>query len=53
MLKNILKLKGAQELTKNEQKKITGALVIKKCPTGYIDCEGDGRFCVAKYQYCP
>ncbi|MCD0474468.1 MULTISPECIES: hypothetical protein [unclassified Flavobacterium] len=37
MLKSILKLKGAQELTKNEQKDINGGWVPepgKFCPSG-------------------
>jgi hypothetical protein len=39
MLKNILKLDGAQELTKNEQKVITGGIhrcAIDGCPPGYF-----------------
>ncbi|WP_445455878.1 hypothetical protein [Flavobacterium sp. HNIBRBA15423] len=38
MLKKILKLSGAQELTKNEQKEISGgAIPVKRCG-------GDGSF---------
>jgi hypothetical protein len=56
MLQNILKLKGVQELTKNEQKSInggitqecanaisTGAAIFKggkPCPNGYIASGG-------------
>ncbi|WP_185965994.1 hypothetical protein [Flavobacterium sp. ZT3R18] len=53
MLKRILKLEGAQKLTKNEQKQIDGGLLIRKCPWGTYDCEGDGRFCIKSGQYCP
>jgi hypothetical protein len=53
MLKNILKLEGTQKLTKNEQKQIDGGLLIRKCPWGTYDCEGDGRFCIKSGQYCP
>jgi hypothetical protein len=34
MLKNILKLEGAQKLTKNEQKSINGGAIIPVCPSG-------------------
>ena len=42
MLKNILKLDGAQILSKNEQKNISGgdaASVRGNCPIGYKQCE--------------
>jgi hypothetical protein len=39
MLKNILKLEGAQKLTRNEQKSINGGLACRSdngsCPAGY------------------
>ena len=45
MLKNILKLEGAQELTKNEQKSIKGGLACRTddgwCPSGTICCYND------------
>jgi hypothetical protein len=34
MLKNILKLEGAQKLTRNEQKSINGGAIIPVCPSG-------------------
>jgi hypothetical protein len=40
MLKNILKLEGAQKLTKNEQKAIKGGIHI--C---YSDGCSNGRYC--------
>jgi hypothetical protein len=52
MLKSILKLEGAQKLTKNEQKSMIGG-IIRTCPYGTFDCEGDGRFCIKTGQYCP
>lgn len=39
MLKNILNLKGAQEMTKNEQKEINGGL--KHTCRGGLWCTGD------------
>jgi hypothetical protein len=53
MLKNILKLEGAQKLTKNEQKSIKGANAPGgtpwgRCPKGYMQCEAWG----ACLQYC-
>lgn len=51
MLKNILKLKGAQKLTKNEQKSISGGRPLvcnymgdtgQVCTT-HSDCAGDGN----------
>ncbi|NRS89754.1 hypothetical protein HNQ02_002686 [Flavobacterium sp. 7E] len=45
MLKNILKLEGAQKLTKNEQKSISG---------GDISCPGEyPTGCFSGYYYCP
>ena len=52
MIKNILKLEGAQKLTKNQQKSINGG-ILRRCPWGTFDCEGDGRFCVKNGQQCP
>ena len=46
MLKNILKLEGAQKLTKNEQKSIKGGLACiddQYCPTG-SKCVNDCRY---------
>jgi hypothetical protein len=53
MLKNILKLEGAQKLTRNEQKGIKGANAPigtpwGKCPYGLMQCEAWGG-CV---EYC-
>lgn len=42
MLKNILNLEGAQQLTKTEQKKIAGGNAPGEggnCPTGYRQCQ--------------
>ena len=40
MLKNILKLEGAQKLTKNEQIRINGGKVAEAsgCPSGTFSC---------------
>lgn len=46
MLKKILKLEGAQELTRNEQKTIHGGKACDRggsCPTG-TKCVSDCRF---------
>ena len=46
MLKSILKLEGAQKLTKNEQKSIKGGLACTdggKCPAG-THCVTSGDF---------
>jgi hypothetical protein len=47
MLKNILKLDGAQELTKTEQKSIHGGLACRTddgyCPSG-TKCVNDCRY---------
>jgi hypothetical protein len=46
MLKNILKLDGAQELSKNEQKSIKGGLACNvdgNCPAG-SQCVNDCRY---------
>jgi len=42
MLKNILKLDGAQEIKKSEQKEITGGMLqaIKRCPYSNCICNG-------------
>jgi hypothetical protein len=45
MLKNILKLKGAQKLSKNEQKSIKGGNVL--CPSSYP------LGCFSAEYYCP
>ena len=64
MLKNILKLDGAQKLSKNEQKSINGAIRnpigmcimvldindYPTCPVGYTL---DPRTYVSGYQCCP
>jgi hypothetical protein len=39
MLKNILKLEGAQKLSKNEQKSINGG--VSYCPLGQYKCYQD------------
>ncbi|MFH7014316.1 hypothetical protein ACHRV5_20885 [Flavobacterium sp. FlaQc-52] len=47
MLKNILQLEGAQELTKNEKKGIKGGLACDqngKCPKGSY-CDYDSSLC--------
>jgi len=44
MLKNILKLEGAQELSKNEQKSISGGLACNidgRCPSGTVCCNNE------------
>jgi hypothetical protein len=41
MLKKILKLKGAQELTKNEQKSIKGGIACRADGS----CQGIGTYC--------
>jgi hypothetical protein len=46
MLKSILKLEGAQKLTKNEQKSINGAAAGRLCQV----CP-DGTILVAPYNY--
>ncbi|MCC9072091.1 hypothetical protein LNQ49_10920 [Flavobacterium sp. F-65] len=45
MLKNILNLEGAQELSKNEQKRIKGSTVMPK-----YDCASG--FCMNIYKNC-
>jgi hypothetical protein len=48
MLKNILNLEGATELTKNEKKVIKGGLACYEdgtCPSGSI-CEYDSWRCI-------
>jgi hypothetical protein len=53
MLKNILKLKGAQKLTNNEQKSIKGEKAPDGTPWG--ECPAGLRQCVAWggcVQYC-
>jgi hypothetical protein len=53
MLKNILKLEGAQELSKNEQKSLIGG-IIKTCPAGTHQCEESGPYkCVKNGMMCP
>ena len=49
MLKNILKLDGAQQLSKNEQKEINGGKINcannhNICPTGQC-CKTPGNYC--------
>ena len=43
MLKNILKLDGAQQLSKNEQKSISGGIGGGKCVNSNINCWGLGN----------
>ncbi|SMP01590.1 hypothetical protein SAMN06265346_10163 [Flavobacterium hercynium] len=48
MLKNILNLEGAKELTTNEKKVIKGGLACTeddRCPKGSI-CDYDSRRCI-------
>ncbi|MEM0575432.1 hypothetical protein [Flavobacterium polysaccharolyticum] len=45
MLKNILKLKGAQELTKNEQKSISGAGLLTCFGHEIVICCPDSEIC--------
>ena len=56
MLKNILKLNGAQEMSKNEQKTIQGGYAFyrcaKGCPDGYRCCSGIVH-CVPTHLVCP
>jgi hypothetical protein len=55
MLKNILKLEGAQKLTKNEQKSMIGGVSrITTCPYGTHQCEDSGPYkCVKNGMMCP
>jgi hypothetical protein len=47
MLKNILKLEGAQKLTRNEQKSINGGgCVILCCPDTGCSCVPKGVACM-------
>jgi hypothetical protein len=53
MLKNILKLEGAQKLTKNEQKSLIGG-ILRGCPAGTHQCEESGPYrCVKNGMMCP
>jgi hypothetical protein len=53
MLKNILKLEGAQKLTKKEQKSTIGG-IIRTCPYGTHQCEDSGPYmCVKNGMMCP
>jgi hypothetical protein len=53
MLKNILKLEGAQQLTKNEQKSISGGLACRTddgyCPGASYCC---GTRCILNTKPC-
>ncbi len=54
MLKNILKLDGAQEIKKNEQKTISGGFVgsSNNC-TSDQDCELTGLYCPGQVRCLP
>jgi hypothetical protein len=51
MLKNILNLDGAQQLSKSEQKTINGGKIAcwgttnTSCPSGYC-CSGEPGYCI-------
>lgn len=60
MLKNILKLEGAQGLTKNEQKSVNGGMlsVSRGCSAyhqQFVSCAGalEGRLCYTNNCQCP
>lgn len=55
MLKNILNLDGAQKLTKNEQKNISGGMVApdSACPSGTFSCNCMGKIsCESSVNSC-
>ena len=56
MLKNILKLEGAQKLTKNEQKSIAGGgrvcVVNQRCYQICVNNGGGSRACTFKCNFC-
>ncbi len=55
MLKNILKLNGALQLSKNEQKDVVGGNapgIGGKCPMGYKQCEIPWGACLKNSVVC-
>ena len=53
MLKNILKLDGAQEIKKNEQKTINGGFGSQSGCSTDLDCELTGLYCHGRVSCLP
>ncbi len=53
MVKKILNLSGAQELSKKEQKAIVGAAIKRCCEYDYVNGVRVCTLWVSSGQYCP